>query len=363
MPDRYQYVRIHTPYFCLQQNPLSLAWLLTFKTQPLRLGALRLGGKVALSVAKALIRHRLAPRNGGSLLELPFYGELCLPVHRGYKVFNLRAKTVVRMFAPATDALVVAREINAVRDAGRLEFAPAVRRWSVDERWYEESLVIGYRADLSAGELTPETYQRDIASCLERMILLQAPQRMKLGEYVNQARGAFAADGLFAQIAKADSARVVKRFLESTADRLLREGEQEIDLVFSHGDFSLRNILQTNDGVCVIDWENGGSRSPVCDLYNFFFTEMYYGRLALDKARAGIVAAIASMQSRLQSRASQLAPDLLSLAPLYRALYYFERVLVLLARELTDERLRVILRSIELFKRYEEEVYATRQSV
>lgn len=105
----------------------------------------------------------------------------------------------------------------------------------------------------------------------------------------------------------------------------------------------------------VIDWESAGRRSTLFDLYNYFFTEIYYGR-ATTNLISEINEAISSLQSRLASKAPDIARTLPPLGQMYRRLYYFERVLMLLERELSGERLDVILRSIQVFNRYEEAV-------
>jgi hypothetical protein len=131
-----------------------------------------------------------------------------------------------------------------------------------------------------------------------------------------------------------------------------------VDMVFSHGDFSLRNMLMTKEGIRVIDWESAGRRSVLFDLYNYFFTESYYGRIATNLV-SEISEAISSLQSRIRSKAPDIAENLSSLTPMYRRLYYLERILVMLEREMSDDLLDVILRSIQVFKRYEEALTGT----
>jgi thiamine kinase-like enzyme len=124
-------------------------------------------------------------------------------------------------------------------------------------------------------------------------------------------------------------------------------------LVFSHGDFSLVNIINTKNGIKVIDWESAGRRSVLFDLHNYFLTEVYYKRATLSIA-SEIDQAIAMLQARLAPSAPELAKTLPSRVQTYRELYYLERVCTLLDRELNDQRLDVILRSIDVFERYEQ---------
>ena len=66
--------------------------------------------------------------------------------------------------------------------------------------------------------------------------------------------------------------------------------------------------------------------------------------------------AIDSLAQLVRKRNSALAETLMSSRALHRHLYYFERILVLMTRELDDSRLPVILRSIETFERFEQAV-------
>jgi hypothetical protein len=263
---------------------------------------------------------------------------------------------VVRLFAPEVDAAIVEGEIAGVRNASLLDFAPTVQRWDTKERWYEEDFVIGQQGYLvSKSEPVLKTYYQDIAPCIERMILLQAPLSTNLYESIDRTTGTLKDDRLSEPGLEARKLDVIRDFVASTAEQLYLEENRQIDLVFSHGDFSLVNILSTKDGIMVVDWESAGHRSTLFDLYNYFFTEAYYGRATTDLV-SEINEAISSLQSRLTSKAPDIARTLPSLAEVYRRLYYLERVLMLLERELSNDLLDVILRSIAVFNRYEEAV-------
>jgi len=354
MPDQHQYVKISRQYYCLQQNPIALAWFLCFRSKSLQLRH-TFGKKKVMRTVKALVQHQLHLQKSRTVLELPFYGNLCLKVHRGYRIFNYRRNTVVRMFDPEVDPAIVASEIEGVRSAGQLDCAPNVLRWNGKERWYEEDLVMGHPAYFnprSGSAAFFEIYHQDVAPCLEGMILLQAPLTEGLRDYVDVLTHSFERIAYEPEL-DADKINSIRRFVESVIARLWLERDRQIDLVFSHGDFSLPNILRTRDGIRVIDWESAGRRSVLFDLHNYFFTELYYKRATTDLLLE-IEEAISSLQSRLASKAPGIARTLCLSAQMYRWLYYVERILVLLDRELSDKVLDVILRSIEVFNRYEE---------
>jgi hypothetical protein len=338
-----------------------LVWLLCFRNRSLRLDFLGLSRREAIRAAVKLVQHQLGLGNGIPVLDLPVYGNLCLPVHRGYRAFDFHRDTVARVFSSDVDSAIVSAEIEGVRTAGQLDFAPTVRRWDVEERWYEEDFVIGCPGRImsrSEPAALLETYLLDVAPCIERLILLQAPVVKGLGEYVDEVMEGLEDGRLSRPELDARKVDLIRRFVSSTSDRLYLEGDRRIDLVFSHGDFSLVNILKTRDGIAVIDWESAGRRSTLFDLYNYFLTELYYERVSTNLVPE-INEAISSLQSNLAFKSPRIAQSLSLLAQTYRRLYYLERVLLLLERELSDKLLDVVQRSIDVFSRYEEATVST----
>ena len=358
MAAPYTYVKIRGAYYCLQQNPLVLMWFLYVKNKSLCLGSLDLDRRKAASVVRSFVRFWLGFRRGEPILPLPVYGNLCLPVHRGYRVFDLGRRTATKVFGPEADEDQVADEIESVRKSSLLEFAPTVRRWSIEERLYEEDFVIGCLGHSVSGTESPtviERYRRDVEPCIERLILLQAPLSVNLGEYLDETIDSVRGHGLGRHELDGGKADSIGQFIEASANRLRPKADQQIELVFSHGDFSLVNILSTEKGIMVVDWESAGRRSVLFDLYNYFLTEMYYDRATVNLFCV-VNEAISSLQSRLAARGLDTAGDLPSLAQTYRKLYYLERIHMLLEREPTNNQLDVILRSIDVFNRYEEAV-------
>lgn len=298
------------------------------------------------------------------MLDLSVRGNLCLRVHRGYKVFDFHRKTVTRIISSEVSQSTIINEIEAVRKASQLDFAPNILRWDLKERWYEEDFVSGYpcysAAESEAGGIL-KIFHRHIAPCLEQMILLQDPMPTNLMEYIKKAKSIIKDRKLLTPELDVNKVNSISRYVESMVERLSLKKDFQIDLIFSHGDFSLVNILKTKETIKIIDWEGVDRRSALFDLYNYFFTELYYKR-AKTSLVAEIKEAISSLQSRLSAKLPELAITLVSLAPIYRELYYLERVCMLLEREPTNKLLEVVLRSIEVFDRYENVVACCNQS-
>jgi thiamine kinase-like enzyme len=141
----------------------------------------------------------------------------------------------------------------------------------------------------------------------------------------------------------------IKKYLNLIKYQLLDQLEANLVVVFSHGDFSLVNILSTARGVRVIDWEGAKLRGLLYDFFNFFLTEIYYRR-----ADVGIADYVNDIAYDFSVGLKQKNNNDISVQ-FYRRLYYLERVNMLLERELTDKLLEVILRSIDVFQQFERE--------
>lgn len=356
-PQRYKYVPIGGQYYCLNQNPLFLAWFLFFKKwSPQHLSGSR--KRSAIKTAIKLVLHQLYLYNNSNALELSECGNLYLPVHRGCKVFDFYKKTVTKIMAPGVDSAMVMREIESVRKAGSLSFAPSLLRWDIKERWYKEEFMIGYplySKTKARSDVFLSIFDRHIAPYLEEMILLQAPVRINLSEHIKKTIK-ITEDNIITKAGlETDKVNYIKRYVKEVSERLSIEENSQIDLIFSHGDFSLVNILKTKKNIMVIDWEGGKFRNPLFDLYNYFLTELYYERATCTSGFVlEINKAITYLQARLLTKVPDLAKTLTYLTPLYHRLYYLERICMLLERELSNKLLSVIVRSIEVFNRYEE---------
>jgi hypothetical protein len=307
------------------------------------------------NVTRKLIQLRLRVSKRRNIIKLPFYGCLCLPVHRGFKIFNFRKKTVIKSFLTNIHLAAVANEIEAVQGASQLNFAPKLRGWSIDDRWYQEDFINGspyYANPRSETKISITIYYREILTCLKKMFLLKQAQEITLHAYVerifqniNQRLSAISS-------IKQTERNAIHRFLEVNNKALLSKKNIEIPLVFSHGDFSLINMLKTKNGIKVIDWEGANLRNPLHDLFNYFFTESYYNRLS-PKILPETIKAVGDLKSSVKAELPKIANSLEPLSEIYRKLYYLERLCMLFMRDESKKVQRVINNSIELFDSFE----------
>jgi hypothetical protein len=259
--------------------------------------------------------------------------------------------------ATEVDSATVSNEIESVRKASLLDFAPGILTSNSSERWYEEDFVDGrpfYSNPRAETDVFFEIYHRDILPCLEKMILLQPPQIVEIQGYVSRLQSIVAVRKNSVAKENSQSIRSITGFIELMIARICQKSNRRIPLVFSHGDFSLVNILKTENGIKVIDWEGASNRNPLYDLYNYFLTESYYKRTT-KSLLPEISEAIRSLHSRVVTKSPEVASSLGSFSDVYRWLYYLERVCMLLERDLNAKILEVVSRSIEVFYANEED--------
>ena len=365
---QYPYARVGKRYVCLQQNLLSYIWLFFIKPQSLPLTMLRFHNRNRRTALKMLLRSNITSQT--NLLKLPVFGQIGIEVHRGYRTFDLQKKTSSKVFKPEISPDIVAAEIEAIRMAGTLEFAPALHTWEPTARWYEEALISGqpgYQLPNHTAENLLQIFQETFTHYLKEILLLQPPITIALDNYLAEILIILSDPRLRAPDLDAVQVETISQYVTAVTEDLRAYRAIQIRLTFSHGDFSFVNTIQTPDSFKVIDWESASFRTPLNDLYNFFITELYYERV---KTATGLVpeieAAINALVCALKGEdegSTSFMDDVLQWPQVYRRLYYVERIKMLLERELSNSVLRVILRSIEMFDNYEEAIGQRRFSV
>ncbi|MBI5739858.1 MAG: phosphotransferase [Nitrospirae bacterium] len=368
MARLYKYVNIGDYYFCLRQNPAVLAWILFFRGDDLlaikpwlkrnyQKRNLRYYRGRFRSNLKTLIRFMQSRTKlpDAELVELPFYGQLSAPVHRGHKIFNFYRGTVTKIFDHDVNILSVISEIDRLRDISRIDFAPSLRKSNSDERWYEEDYVRGTVASLHRSAdsgVFLSVFFHEAAPCIKRLISFRQPIMKDLRAYIEELRARldinrFARKRPFPEV---DSfADVIIGWLKNGPDLPVR-------LVFTHGDFCPANILNTKHGIRLVDWETAGPRSLLFDFFSYFFYRAPCGKLPVTQVAAEIAEALPRFLSGLSSGPPGISDGLSSQTGTYRRLFYLEYLSRLADRVLTDNRLNMadyIARYIDAFTRYE----------
>jgi hypothetical protein len=357
MPNEYPYVEINQQYFCLNQNPVRLSWYLFNQSKSLNLRRAFIK-KRKFAALKTLIRIYLGLETKYPVVRLPFFGHLVLNVHGGYRVFDFSRKVVTKVLNADSNPCDVMSEITGARTASQFDFAPDMLHWNVAEGWYEEELInghIGYSLLNSDASVLLNIFDREIAQCLKKMILVEPPQKITVSEVVDQCGQTWEYDRLSRRKLNTEKVDVIYQFIQPIVSKLFTSPDQVVYRIITHGDFSLRNMLRTKKRFVIIDWESVAHRSVLFDLYNFFLTEIYYKRISSDLT-SEIRAAILKLQAQINSKNPEIAHHLLAYAEVYRWLYYIERISMLLQRGFNDKTLEVVARSIHVFSEFEQAI-------
>jgi hypothetical protein len=187
------------------------------------------------------------------------------------------------------------------------------------------------------------------------MILFQPPLMTTIGAIINQCNQRWESSRPILQRIDLRKVDLIEDFFSCIIAKLSDSTEQPIYRILTHGDFSLRNMLNTKKGLMVIDWEGIAHRSVLFDFYNVFLTELYYSRTSTNlicETREAIVC----LQEKLNTKNPEVADHLIALADVYRLLYYVERICMLVERGLNKKILKVINRSIQIFLEYEKAI-------
>ena len=377
--QEHQYAKADNLYYCLEQNPIVLAWVLFFTKssldpvfkpyQPIIRHKFLRRSKNQYQFLKARLRklivlllYKYHLRRSESSIMLPVYGHICKPAHKGYKVFDFRRKRVVKIFDHNVDRQSVESEIDKLRAILQINFAPSIRKWNIEEHWYEEDYISGfpdvdrsYKPILDSPTLK-ERFGQDIAPCIETIMLFQKPLKKELQIYTDEITMALKDTSLYQEKVESDEIYKIRRFVDSIIEQLNAMPDCSVCLLFTHGDFCSANILNAHDNIKIIDWEHATYRSALFDFYSYFFYRPYRYKISTDDMASEVNTLLPIFISQLSTKASAITDSIASLQKVYRWLYYIERISMLLEREMTDANLNIkerILRFIEMYQEYE----------
>ena len=351
MFPKYLYIPVAGKYFCTQSSFVSLLWTLLIKNKRLHLNSLGIRRRQVPTILKAIIRYRYRIPVTAKPLQLPAFGQLCIRVHRGHKIINFSTLTATKVFDPGTAASAALNEINSVRDAASLDFAPQLIEVDPQSHWYTETFIPGERSAKTERSDPASIYKDKIADHLYQMISSKSVLTRRLFEHLHDLRASMLQQLTHSQL-NSELATQIHGFIQSTAARLETSEDIAIYLAFTHGDFSFVNFLYTDNDIAVIDWESAKERSILQDLYNYFLTELYYRRTE-SNLLCEIDDAISILGRNLATINPELSSNVVDFKAIYRWIYYLERLHTLLDREPCNALENVIRKSIDIFEKHE----------
>jgi hypothetical protein len=381
----YKYLKVRMDdrrCFCVQQSALTLAWVLFCKRNPVkpvvrsfsgslsgRLKSIRqawrlLRKKVRVNVEILFVfmREKYYFKSSGAGIELPVYGQVCIAVHKGYKIFDMRRGVVIKLFDNDVRSSEVAREVETLRKVSKLGSAPSLKRWNINEKWYEEVYVHG---SLDSSYKPMETndllkkFRGIIMPCLEEVMTYQEPRVTTLQQYLAGISRNFEETALLGKGLDAESCWRIAQFYRSLHAGLHSEKDRNLFLVFSHGDFCPANMLNIDHAVKVIDWEEACYRSALFDFFSYFFYRSISRRVDTRQVKKEIGEAWILLQGRLAVPAPTIYQSVSTSVNVYRRVYYIERLDMLIERLGSDKYSAIIKdihESIKAFEGFEEHV-------
>ncbi|MDR4462338.1 MAG: hypothetical protein MRJ67_17750 [Nitrospirales bacterium] len=377
----FQYIQIlsgNKRFFCLQQSIFVLAWMLFFINDSLtpivRVDSEASRGRLFVKQMRSYLgfvkrnvkclgaflgyKFQLLSREG--VVELPCYGQICVPIHKGYKIFDFHKEVVFKVFNHHVNSSAIRDEIEILKVVSRIEFASSIKKWSIEERWYEEEYVSGtldssYKPLASGAFL--EKFFNEIIQYLAHLMVFQKPISKNSVEYalamIRVLRSKISSKPAFI----GSGYQRITSFIDSIVNRLQTEGSSPIFLVFAHGDFVPANMLNTQHGVKIIDWEGAGCRSALFDFYSYFFYRPACREVPVSMLGSEIQKALPMLISGLTEDAPEVSSSLKALEKTYRWIFYIEMICRLVDRQMTDTNLDVmhyIQEYIKAFNLYEE---------
>lgn len=377
----FQYIKLENEgnrYFCMQQPLWVVIWILFFKQNILRpvirshstTPSCRLGvswfrtqygilrKNIAIIIRFAFYHDQ--SQSTRSALELPCYGHFCVPVHQGMKIFDLRKEVVIKVFDQDVPAAVIQAEVERLEHISKIDFAPSIRRWNVEKRWYEEDYLNG-TLDSSHKPMDSETlltkFHDDVVHKLNALILFQEPKATNAVIYGTNIAKILESSPLSRQESTVEELKRITRFVDSIFARLKFEEDCPILLVFAHGDFVPANMLNTPQGMKMIDWEGCGYRSALFDFYSYFFYRSTSRNIPVSTLMTEVQKALPHFILELAKKAQDVSQSIRCLENVYRWTFYIEMLCRLIERKMSDKNLNVlyyISRYLDAFTRYEE---------
>lgn len=319
--EEYRYIEIGGKFYCQQQSLVKLSRLLLLRRKSCP-------DFMDWKLLLRLFLNRMKIRQYPEALGLKVFGSWCLRARCGYIVIDPYSGMATKIFDDDIDDDLVRKEIKQNRCVGQYDFAPSIKSWNAEERWYQEDYLSGKTSYYFSPEFSREfmrIYYEDVAPCLVGLMNFGDQNRTTIKGRIEAMDMEIRKEFSVLNEGSPEAVDSVRKFYDNVTRELYAHGDEDIYLVFTHGDFHLFNMFKTESGLKLIDWEGIGEQSLMYDFYNYFFSHLWVGR-----GRGTLVNEVADaeheMAGRLEGINAELALSLLGKSNLYRMLYYLERI-------------------------------------
>jgi hypothetical protein len=353
--NAYRYVRQGKYLLSLDQSAASVIRSVVLGYGRNKLNSIGIPKPLRLMALRAVLKDRLRLLGPQKVIELPAFGHIGIAVHRGCKVFDFQQHHVTKIFEPGTDPESANLEIRASKHSSAIAAAPKFIAEDPGHAWYREEYICGVHAtDAEARKgVDVHTYYPAIQDCLLDLVACKAPKHVDTLAHIDEYSDTSFRDRWIAAGHDVSQVNDIATYIENLGNWLRNQpGPDRLQLVLTHGDFSLVNAIATDEGLRFIDWEGVTYGGLYTDIIHFLFAERYYKRIG-----ESFVYELSEFVTRYRKAALERFPELREAADLdltfARRLYYLERLGLMVKRSVSSHHCNVVSRSISTFHDYD----------
>lgn len=357
MGKSYRYLKHGKYLVCLDQSILDVIRFVVLGYERNKLGSIGISKSIARAAVRAVVKDRLRLLGSRTLTELPTFGHVGITVHRGCKLFDFSRNHVTKVFGSDANAEDARLEIRASKHASDIEAAPRFIVEDPGRAWYREEYVRGVHAtdaEVRTGADILDYYPA-IENCLLDLVACKPPKYVDTMEHIKQKADVSFREQWIDAGQDTDRVQEIAEYVTQLNDWLRNQQKPDrLQLVLTHGDFSLVNAIVTDDGLRFIDWEGVTSGGLFSDVFHFLFAERYYKRIA-----DSFLVEVSEYTDRYRNACLGRFPELREATKLdqtiARRLYYLERLSLMLKRSVSTNLCDVVCNSIATFNAYDQD--------
>jgi thiamine kinase-like enzyme len=354
---RYRYLKQGKFLLSLDQSILRVTRSVALGYERNKLSAIGIPKTLRQGSVRAITKDRLRLLNSRNVIELPAFGHIGMAVHRGYKVFDFEQHYVTKVFAPGTDPDAARLEIRASRYSSDIAAAPRFIEEGPGHEWYREEYICGVHAtdpEVRSGKDVREYYPA-IEDCLLDLVACRPPKFIDTIAHIDLYSDTSFRDRWVDAGQDEEQVNEIVSYVEELTDWLRKQPKPDrLQLVLTHGDFSLVNAIATDGGLRFIDWEGVTFGGLYNDVIHFLFAERYY-----DRIDESFIDEMTEFVSRYREAALDRFSELRESSELdfalARRLYYLERIGLMLNRSISSNLCNVVINSIATFRAYDQD--------
>jgi thiamine kinase-like enzyme len=347
--NTFQFIKIGNRHLCLQQNVLKL--FIYYNLDKNLFSHSELGNSNLIK----LFLYQLNILKTGKTLDLPLYGQLCIPVHGGYKIFDVFKKRVSKIFLKDLKANYIKKELEQLKLSEELNCSPKIIRIDTEQGFYQEEYlksVISF-SSLYLQKIGSENFAIYIAPLLKKIMFHHSPVEQNLNDYIEIKLAELKYERYITE--HSEQVLKIKEYVSDIVKLLKRNSEYQIYTTLSHGDFNIKNMIITKSGTKLIDWEFFMDRSILHDFFNFYFS--FYRKAPPKRDLINeLNNSFKLIYKKLNLGFYNNNKKLDEFFEVYRLVYYLERICSLFKfRTLLrpSKKIRNIFRNIDAFKKFE----------